>query len=216
MEKKEKKERDLKYLCRLFWIFIIGSLVGFAYENILVLFQKGHFVLRQGLLYGPLIPVYGIGAVIYEIIIPKMESPLKSFFYSMFLGAVVEYICSYVQEVLFGTISWDYHWVKINFNGRTSILHAFYWGLAGVIFYDIVHPWFNRIMTRPFTKRTILVTGVTLTFILIDVFLSWSACYRQKERVLNIEPRSEFDVFLDEHYPDEKIDKIYTNKILKI
>ena len=71
-------------------------------------------------------------------------------------------------------------------------------------------------MTRPFTKRTIVVTGVTLTFILIDVFLSWSACYRQKERVLNIEPRSEFDVFLDEHYPDEKIDKIYTNKILKI
>lgn len=216
MEKEEKKERDIKYLCRLFWIFMIGSLVGFAYENILVLFQKGHFVLRQGLLYGPLIPVYGIGAVIYEIIIPKMESPLKSFFYSMFLGAVVEYICSYVQEVLFGTISWDYHWVKINFNGRTSALHAFYWGLAGVIFYDIIHPWFNTVMSKPFNMKAKVATVLTLTFVLADVFLSGAACYRQMERVLELEPKNGFEVFLDKHYPDEEINKIYTNKILKI
>ena len=52
-----KKSSDIKYLTRLFWIFIVGSLVGFAYENILVLCQKGHFILRQGLLYGPIIEI---------------------------------------------------------------------------------------------------------------------------------------------------------------
>lgn len=211
-----KKSSDIKYLARLFWIFIVGSLVGFVYENILVLCQKGHFILRQGLLYGPLIPVYGVGAVIYELTIPKMESHLKSFFYSMFFGAVTEYACSYIQEVLFGTISWDYHWVTINFNGRTSLLHAFYWGLAGVIFYDIIHPWFDKIMNKPFTMKVKVITVITLIFIVVDVGLSGLACYRQKERVEEIQAKNNLDKFLDKHYPDEKIDKIYTNKILKV
>ena len=211
-----KKSSDIKYLARLFWIFIVGSLVGFAYENILVLCQKGHFILRQGLLYGPLIPVYGVGAVIYELNILIYISHIFPFFYSMFFGAVTEYACSYIQEVLFGTISWDYHWVTINFNGRTSLLHAFYWGLAGVIFYDIIHPWFDKIMNKPFTMKVKVITVITLIFIVVDVGLSGLACYRQKERVEEIQAKNNLDKFLDKHYPDEKIDKIYTNKILKV
>ena len=211
-----KKSSDIKYLARLFWIFMVGSLVGFAYENILVLCQKGHFILRQGLLYGPLIPVYGVGAVIYELTIPKMERPLKAFFYSMFFGAVTEYACSSIQEVLFGTISWDYHWVTINFNGRTSLLHAFYWGLAGVIFYDIVHPWFDKIMNKPFNLKIKVITIVAVIFIIIDVGISGLACYRQKERIEGIQAKNSLDKFLDKHYPDTNIDKIYTNKILKV
>lgn len=105
---KKKTKKNLKFAFRLFWIFIIGSVVGFIYENILVLFQKGHFELRQGLLYCPLIPVYGVGAVIYELIVPKMKNTVEVFVDTMFLGGVTEYICSYLQEVLFGTISWDY------------------------------------------------------------------------------------------------------------
>jgi len=212
----EKREKELKYLCRLFWIFMIGSLAGFLYENILVLFQKGYFELRQGLLYGPLIPVYGIGAVIYEIIIPRMKSHLSAFFYSMLLGAFIEYVCSYVQEVLFGTISWDYHWVTINLNGRTSILHAFYWGLAGVIFYDIIHPMFDKIMRKPFNKKSIVITTICFTLILFDVYLSWTACYRQKERICDIPAKNNIDRFMDKYYPDSRIDKIYTNKIIKM
>ena len=93
---KTKKSTDMKYLARLFWIFIVGSLVGFAYENILVLCQKGHFILRQGLLYGPLIPVYGVGAVIYELTIPilKIDANNYSAFSSISaidLSSVVDY-----------------------------------------------------------------------------------------------------------------------------
>ena len=183
------------------------------YENILVILQKGHFELRQGLLYGPFIPVYGIGAVVYEILVPKMKNGIQVFFYTMILGGITEYVCSYLQEVLFGTISWDYHWVFINFNGRTSILHAFYWGIAGVLFYKIIHPWFNKIMDKEITSRSILITDMVVVFIVMDVLVSWFALMRQSERVLDIPPQTVVDRFLDEYYPDEKIDKIYTNKI---
>ena len=212
--KKENKKLELFF--RLFWIFMIGSVVGFIYENILVIFQKGHFELRQGLLYGPLIPVYGIGAVVYELVIPKMKNPIQVFLYTMFFGGAVEYLCSYLQEVLFGTISWNYEWVTINFNGRTSLLHAFYWGIAGVIFYEIIHPWFDKVTNKKLTKGLVTITTVLVVFILFDVFISSAAAMRQKQRVLNMPANTGIDRFLDTYYPDEIIDKVYTNKVVTI
>ncbi len=208
--------KKLKKYLKIFWIFIVGSIVGFLYENLLVLVQKGHFELRQGLIYGPFIPVYGIGAAVYEMIVPKIKSPLKIFLYTMFFGAVVEYVCSYLQEVLFGTISWNYSWVKINFNGRTSILHAFYWGTAGLVFSEIVHPLFEKFTNREITRAIITVSMIFAVFITFDILISWTAVNRQKERLLNVPPRTKIDSFLDKYYPDELIDKIYTNKVVTI
>lgn len=211
-----KEDEKNKYLLRLFWIFIVGSLVGFAYENILVLFQKGHFELRQGLLYGPLIPVYGVGAIVYEIIVPKMKNSMQVFLYTMFLGGITEYIFSYLQEVLFGTISWDYHWLRLNLNGRTSLLHSFYWGIAGVIFYKLIHPGFDKLINREITKKILVVSIILAIFIILDIIISWAAAVRQTQRILDIPPQNRFDKILDEYYPDERIDKIFTNKIVKI
>lgn len=211
-----KKNKKNEYFLRLFWIFIIGSLVGFIYENILVLFQKGHFELRQGLLYGPLIPVYGAGAVIYEILVPKMKNYVQVFFYTMFLGGVTEYVFSYLQEVLFGTISWDYHWLRLNLNGRTSLLHSCYWGMAGVIFYKIIHPWFDSLMNRNITKQIMIMSAIVATLVSADIIVSWAAAFRQMERVMNIPEKTKVDMVLDKYYPDERIDKIFTNKIVKI
>lgn len=56
MEKKSIKQE----LAVIFWIFIIGSILGYIYEMIVVLFQKGYFESRQGLIYGPFTPVYGV------------------------------------------------------------------------------------------------------------------------------------------------------------
>ena len=51
------KNKLREELTILFWIFIIGSIAGFIFEITVVFFQKGHFELRQGLIYGPFIPV---------------------------------------------------------------------------------------------------------------------------------------------------------------
>ena len=71
-------------------------------------------------------------------------------------------------------------------------------------------------MNKPFTMKVKVITVITLIFIVVDVALSGAACYRQKERIQGINAKNDVDRFLDKHYPDEKIDKIYTNKILKV
>ena len=59
--------KTLKTLERIFLIFILGSILGYLYETILVFFQTGHYESRQGLIYGPLTPVYGLGGVVYYL-----------------------------------------------------------------------------------------------------------------------------------------------------
>lgn len=49
------KGNALKKVVKIFWIFIIGSILGYVVEMIVGLVQNGHFVSRQGLLIGPFI-----------------------------------------------------------------------------------------------------------------------------------------------------------------
>ena len=122
------KDKIREELTILFWIFIIGSIAGFIFEITVVFFQKGYFELRQGLIYGPFIPVYGIGAMLYYVVLNKikLKNKLQIFLITMLLGGLTEYLCSFTQEKLFGTISWDYSYLPFNINGRTSLLHCIY------------------------------------------------------------------------------------------
>lgn len=96
MEKKKVKEE----LIVIFWLFIIGSIIGHIFEMTVVLFQKGYFESRRGLLYGPFIPVYGMGVVLYYLILNNIHTEKKSKIYliTMVLGGITEYLCSYIQE----------------------------------------------------------------------------------------------------------------------
>ena len=51
------------------------------------LVEKGYFELRQGLIYGPFIPVYGIGGIVYYLYFrfAKPKDKLEVFFLSMIL-----------------------------------------------------------------------------------------------------------------------------------
>ncbi len=210
----QKREVIWREFCKMFWIFILGCFLGFVYETILVLFQKGHFELRQGLIYGPLIPVYGIGGVVYYIFFraAKPKGKWEVFFFSMLLGGVTEYISSWVQEAAFGTISWDYSYLRLNFNGRTSVLHCIYWGIAGVLYITWIEPWiekFGKIAAKKWVK---IATCICTVLLIVDIVISCMAAARQNERVHQIPAEGVVDEFFDKYYPDEFMNSIYTNK----
>lgn len=209
-----KKENIRKEFINIFWIFIIGSIIGYIFEMIVVLFQKGHFETRQGLIYGPLIPVYGIGAVIYYITLKKVKTrdKLKVFIISMVLGGITEYLCSFIQEKVFHTISWDYSYLPFNLNGRTSLLHCSYWGIAGVLYIMYIEPLTYKIEEVMKNKIAKIITILIVIFMIFNISISCLAGIRQSERLRNIEPKNSIERFLDKYYPDEYMDKIFLNK----
>ncbi len=208
------KHNKSEEIIKIFWVFIIASIIGYIYEMIVVLVQKGFFECRQGLIYGPFIPVYGIGAIVYYLFFNKIKTrnKLKIFLLSMILGGITEYLCSFVQEMVFGTISWDYTYLPFNINGRTSLLHCTYWGIAGIMYIMWIEPLIDKLSKISDKKITKLVTIIVAIFMLLNIIISCIAIYRQKQRLMNIEPKNEIDKFLDTYYPDEYLDKIYANK----
>ena len=209
------KKNKLNEINKIFLIFMIGSIIGYIVEMIVALVQKGHLESRQGVIYGPFTPIYGVGIVIYYLAFQKIKTrdKKKIFLISMILGGTVEYLFSFLQEKIFGTVSWDYsNWI-LNINGRTTLIHCTYWGFAGLLYISLIKPIIPKIEEMIQKNGVKLVSAGVAILMIFNITISSMAALRQKERKYNIQPTSHIDAFLDKNYPDEYMDKIFANKI---
>lgn len=199
---------------KIFIIFMIGSMIGYVVEMIVALVQNGHFVSRQGLLYGPFTPVYGIGILVYYVFFTFVKTRDKKwvFLFSMVIGGITEYLCSYVQEKVFGTVSWDYSQWLFNINGRTTLVHCTYWGFAGLLYVSFIEPLIPKIEEFIKSHKVKIMATSVAVFMIFNVTISSMAAIRQKERVENIPAQGNVDVFLDNMYLDEFMDTVFENK----
>lgn len=205
-------KKIINYSIIIFWIFVIGSIFGFFAEMLYALVYTRTIEIRQGLIYGPFIQIYGIGAVAYYILISNIQEPKKAFIMGMIMGGALEYLCSFFQEIFFGTISWDYSNMFMNLNGRTSLLYCVYWGMIAIIYLKIIYPAFQKIEPLIYQKSIRVLTIFFMLFMTFDIVISCLAGSRQQERRRNIPADSKMDVFLDQAYPDVLLDRIYNNK----
>lgn len=209
---KKDMKKLINFIMKIFWIFIIGSVFGFFMEMIYATVYTRALVIRQGLIYGPFIQIYGIGAVAYYLLISKVQEPRDAFFYGMLMGGILEYVGSFLQEMIFGTISWDYSRWFLNLNGRICVLYCVYWGIIAVVFLKIVYPWLLKIEPLIYKKWVRIATIFLAIFMAFDITISSLAASRQQARRQNIPPQNSLDVFLDNTYPDEYLNRIYNNK----
>lgn len=202
----------INFIIKIFWVFMIGSVFGFVVEMLYATIYTRTLVIRQGLIYGPFIQVYGMGAVAYYFLISKFKEPKQAFFSGMMMGGILEYLCSFFQEIFFGTISWDYSKFILNLNGRICLLYCVYWGIIAIVFLKIIYPWLEKIEPLIYKKSVRILTVFLLIFMIFDITISCLAAIRQDERKNNIPPKNNLDTFLDKHYTDEFLDRIYNNK----
>lgn len=206
-----RKNRIINIIMKIFWIFVIGSIFGFFAEIIYGLIYTRNLAIRRGLIYGPFIQIYGIGALAYYILISRVKEPKKAFFMGMFIGGCLEYLCSFFQELFFGTISWDYTTEFLNLNGRTCFIYCFYWGVIAVLYLKMVYPLLNRLdLVFEYSQMKIL-TICLMIFLVFDIMISWMAGVRQHERRNSVPSNSVVDEFLDKYYTDAILNDIYNN-----
>ena len=205
-------KKVIKIITIIFWVFIIGSVFGFFAEMLYSTIFTRTLVIRKGLIYGPFIQIYGVGAVAYYLLISNVKGPKEAFIYGMIMWGILEYIGSFLQEILFGTISWDYSNMFFNLNGRTSLLYCFYWGIIAVAYLKIVYPWLKSIEALLHKLSVKIFTVFLALFMTFDIGISCMAAARQEERRKDIPPKNSLDEFIDKAYPDEYLDKIYNNK----
>lgn len=199
---------------KVFIIFMIGSVIGYVVEMIVALVQNGYIESRQGLLYGPFTPVYGIGIIVYYIFFNKIKTRDKKivFLLSMLIGGITEYLCSFIQEKVFGTISWDYSEWLFNINGRTTLIHCTYWGIAGLLYVSYIEPLIPKIENAIRNNHVRVITSCLVICMVLNITISTMAALRQKERIEDVPASGTLYMFLDKNYPNEYMDRVFANK----
>lgn len=199
-------------------IFTIGCIFGTYWEEIMRLVANfwgtGTLIWesRRGLVYGPFSPVYGIGAVLIYLMfyLPRFRAWFCLVGGAVFGGAL-EYILSVLQEWIFGTISWDYSDRFLNINGRTTIPYMIVWGALVVLLTKILCPYLAKVYWQIQEKQINRICMVLAVFLTFDISMSVAAVLRQTMRDAGNPADKKIEIFLDQHFPDERLRRIYSN-----
>ena len=118
----------------VFWLFLIAGVAGDLVEIVFWLGTRGELTSRSSLIYGQFSIVWGAGAVLLTLVFHRMDSRStpRIFLAGTLLGGVYEYVCSLLQEKLFGACFWDYRHLPFNLNGRVNLVFCLFWGLAAL------------------------------------------------------------------------------------
>lgn len=120
--------------------FILYSFGGWVCECIYCSVPAKHFI-NRGFLAGPYCPIYGCGALLITwCLTPYMEYPLLVFLFGMIMTSVLEYVTSWIMEVLFHTKWWDYSKKFMNINGRVCLKNSILFGLMSLVVTYLIHP----------------------------------------------------------------------------
>lgn len=196
---------------KLFWIFFIGCFLGVVVETIFGLITTQKLESRAGLVYGPFNPVYGFGAVLMTVCLYKLREKrdLWIFLSCMVIGAAFEYLCSYLQELVLGTVCWKYDDQMFSIQGRTSLLYAFFWGVLGVFWIKLLFPLLSRWIEKIPVKVGIPLTWILVVFMVFNMAVSLMALERQNQRREQIPANNAVARLLDERFPDSRLERIY-------
>lgn len=123
------------------WIlfFFFYSFVGWLWESGYVSVRKRQWV-NRGFMYGPMLPLYGSGAL--TVLISTMgvrENILLIFLFGMMAATLLEYVTGAVMERIFRVRYWDYSNQKFNLNGYICVSSSLCWGGFSVLLVRIVH-----------------------------------------------------------------------------
>lgn len=212
-EKEENKFAQGLNLYKLSLICFIGSFAGVMVELLWCFIRTGHLENRAGLVYGPFNLLYGFGAVMMTLMLYKFRnrSSWISFFGGMIVGSAVEYLCSFLQELLIGSHSWDYSDMPFNLNGRICLLYSVFWGFLGVLWIKNIYPRIAKAILKIPNKAGKIITLTLTIFMLFNAIVSGLAVMRWSQRVSGIEPKGKFYEMIDKRFPNERMEKIYVN-----
>ena len=157
-------------LYKLLIICFVGSFFGVVIEMLWCLLKNGYVESRAGLVYGPFNLLYGVGAVLLTLCLYKFRNRGNwiSFIGGMLVGSCLEYVCSWGQEMILGSRSWDYSQMAFNLNGRICLLYSVFWGFLGVFWIKKIYPSMAKcILKIPNKMGKILTYVITIFFVLI-------------------------------------------------
>lgn len=157
-------------------IFLVYSIIGFIIETTLKTFFFKH--MNNGILYGPWIPVYGLGSVLIIIImrlvfnrfkVPRWLKIVLVFLISTIVLSLIELLGGILIEKIFNKVFWDYSDLKFNMGHYIALEISLIWGVMSLVVVYIIKPLVDKIIK----KIPSVITYLVLVIFIIDAVITF-------------------------------------------
>ncbi len=163
-------------------VFLFGALIGWIYELFVRKIANGAWV-NPGMLFGPYLPIYGVGAValygLAHVPMPIKNKALRVTAWLLLTGlalTAVEYVGGLIFVRWLGLDLWSYAQFPYNVQGLICPLCSLGWALAGGVYLWLLHPLVLRLkkgVVHCQAAQFLLAFGMGAVFadFLISIFL---------------------------------------------
>ncbi len=198
---------------KIVMLFMIGSFLGDITETIFCRVTAGVWMSRSSVVWGPFSIVWGLGVALITMLLYKYRESdsFKLFWVGTLLGGVYEYLCSVFTEIVFGKVFWDYSHMPFNIGGRINLLYCFFWGLAAVVWFKGIYPVVSKWIERIPKRIGVVATWLLIVFMCCNIVMSCMALIRYDVRETDPTQHNAVEIWLDTHFDDAKMAKIYPN-----
>lgn len=166
------------YLCSFFGYFL----------EVLWVFLGTHKLVNRGFLTGPVIPIYGVGAVlILFCLLRYYDDPVVVFVFGIIITSALEYFTSFIMEKIFHNRWWDYSNQKYNLNGRICLKNSFTFGIMSLVIIYAIVPLLYFIFSLLSLKVWQIIVIICSGLFIIDVIYSSIIAYNLRNRLIIVE-----------------------------
>lgn len=169
------------------WVifFFIYCFFGWIWETSFVSLRKKKWV-NRGFLNGPLIPIYGFGAIIILLLTMTFKNSLVLIFILGMIGAtIIEYITGYALIQLFNKKYWDYSNQKFNINGHICLYTSFAWGFFSLLLVKLIHPNIRQVVLNIPNYLIDIISIVLIIILIYDSIKSVKLALSTKKVIFN-------------------------------
>lgn len=165
--------------------FTLYSFTGWIIE-LVYRSSNNRKLVNPGFLYGPFVPIYGIGGIFVSLLFLKIGAfpvPAQFIIYAAILTSI-EYMTGEFFEKFFQLKLWDYSDNRFNINGKVSLLFSTAWGLLALIVVYYVHPVISYAVNKLNNIESVILSGVMLSYFITDAVFSAASLNRFRRDIL--------------------------------
>jgi len=171
------------------WVFFfyIYCIVGWIWETSYCSVKEKHLI-NRGFMKGPVIPIYGSGAVVMLIAAtPFKGNYFLTFLSGMILASTLEYCTGAAMEAIFKVRYWDYSSQPLNLNGHICIGASIGWGFATILMTSYLHQPIEKLSYMMPTKYMQLFVTLFTLFFGMDFSISVKAAIDLRNMLIKLD-----------------------------
>lgn len=197
----------------LFWVFTITSVIGFFLEGMWHTMRKGYWEDHTATIWGPFCLIYGFAAVVLYLVayMMKTKNVVVLFLVSAFAGSGVELVTAEMQELCFGTYSWNYSGHAVNFAGKLSLQMSVIWGILGLVFMKYMFPHITKMLSHMREGKWHVLCIMLSIFMVINMAATCAVVYRWTRRVRGEAASNAVERFVDKKWNNETMESVFPN-----